>query len=441
MADRLLVRVFNVGFGECIYLCVPDLNREVHILIDCGSKGELEQLSQRIADLENLPEVSPGRKRLDLLVVTHPHKDHITGFKGNFFKKKNIEIKHIWLSPAFDRLNPKAEGFHALQDAVQRGLHGLADSDTGEGMKGMKDKVLELYAASNEVEEVIPILRNTMPAQSKPLYVSAGTSAGELKIFGDPEISLSVLGPMEDLDAYYLGGAGLPNVADKDSVRGTTESYLTLFQPDKSRKIPQPVNISAQDFKQLRSRIYANVLAAAEVAGHIVNNMSVILLLKWHKQRLLFTGDAEFNTAFKGEAKIGRCNGSWNVMWAERKVDLSEKLDFLKVGHHGSITATPWVPKGSEEHPMNILLNNLLPPGKHPTARAVVSTERGPHPSIPDLELMKVLGARVAADSRSEYTEIIKGKKEREVQPKRTDLEAKITGNPNNPIEFKFDRK
>ena len=37
MADKLLVRIYNVGLGDCIYLRVPDENDDVHILIDCGN--------------------------------------------------------------------------------------------------------------------------------------------------------------------------------------------------------------------------------------------------------------------------------------------------------------------------------------------------------------------------------------------------------------------
>ena len=67
-----------------------------------------------------LPDDGAGRKRLDLLVVTHPHEDHHKGFEEDFFG--GIKIERIWLSPAFDRENPKAKGFHALKDAAQRGL-------------------------------------------------------------------------------------------------------------------------------------------------------------------------------------------------------------------------------------------------------------------------------------------------------------------------------
>ena len=87
MADKLLVRVYDVEVGDCIYCRIPRARKvgttidDFHILIDCGSVGPLVNLEAAVADLESmLPAAGGGKKRLDLLVVTHEHKDHIAGF-------------------------------------------------------------------------------------------------------------------------------------------------------------------------------------------------------------------------------------------------------------------------------------------------------------------------------------------------------------------------
>ena len=88
----------------------------------------------------------------------------------------------------------------------------------------------------------------------------------------------------------------------------------------------------------------SNGLAFAAKESSIQNNLSVVLLIEWKKRRLLFVGDAEW----EGEFKEGKHNGSWNVMWEKhRKTHLKEPVDFLKIGHHGSINATP--PPPSEQ--------------------------------------------------------------------------------------------
>ena len=175
--DQLLVRMYNVGLGDCIYLRVPDQKREVHILIDCGNKfGALDLLRQRIAGAESrsCPDDGGGEKRLDLLVVTHPHEDHHKGFEEEFFQ--DIKIERIWLSPAFDRENPKAKGFPgpARRGAAGR-LRDLSQLALGE----MKEQVDELLSLSKD--EALRMLNDTLPENNgiQPLYVTAQHRRGE----------------------------------------------------------------------------------------------------------------------------------------------------------------------------------------------------------------------------------------------------------------------
>jgi beta-lactamase superfamily II metal-dependent hydrolase len=450
MDGQLLVRLYNVGLGDCIYLRVPDQRKEAHILIDCGNKfAELKLLGERIADLKKeLPEAGGGKKRLDLLVVTHPHEDHHKGFEAEFFK--DLKIERIWLSPAFNRLDPKAQGFHALQAAARRALTGLSQalsSHPETALNDMKAEVDDLLSLTKE--EAIEMLCRGLPQANgiQPLYVTADTPKEDLKIFEDPAIQLKVLGPMSDIDNYYLGGDGLANTPSNLAPQGMADGYRALFIHPNSAEVKPPGNISAQDFKQLRERMQVNALAAAEVAGHAVNNLSVVLLLEWHGRRLLFPGDAEWNGADGGEVKAGRSNGSCNVMWMERKAELSKPLDFLKIGHHGSENATPWTGKNVKgmEHPINQILDALLPVPKGrkaPKARAVASTLRTKKwPSIPDGELLAEIGKRVA-NARTAYHEPKSDKSvpDNTAQPQRTDLENQATGKPVDFIELSFTR-
>jgi beta-lactamase superfamily II metal-dependent hydrolase len=434
MDGQLLVRLYNVGLGDCIYLRVPDLHRKVHILIDCGNKfNSLDRLGECIALLKkDLPAGSPGKKRLDLLVVSHPHEDHHKGFEEEFFA--DIEIDRIWLSPAFDRLNPKAQGFQALKAAAQRALRGLSAVAAGE----MKAQAEELLSLSKE--EAIDLLCKGMNKGITPLYVTADTPPDELKIFDDPAIVLKVIGPMGDIDNIYLGGTGLANPLDGITSQGMADGYDALFRGSEQKEVTLPRNISIQDFKLLRSHIRANALAAAELAGKTENNLSVVLLLEWHGRRLLFPGDAEWSSKNDIRMKPGKSNSSWNVMWQERHADLSQPLDFLKIGHHGSENATPWAPadKKGKIPAINQILDALLPETRK--GYAVVSTERTARwPSIPNPALLEELGKRVA-NVRTEYVEA-EGPiavKPHIPQPQRTDLEAQVSGAPVEFIPIKF---
>jgi hypothetical protein len=77
MADKLLIRVFDVGLGDCIYCRIPKAHkdgRDFHILIDCGTLSSTEYLSNAITCLKPLLPTIDGKRHVDLLVVTHEHK-------------------------------------------------------------------------------------------------------------------------------------------------------------------------------------------------------------------------------------------------------------------------------------------------------------------------------------------------------------------------------
>lgn len=74
MGSQLLVRTYNVGCGNCIYVRIPSGESGFHILIDCGSKegassGVMKRAIRHLAD-EVLPDAEEaGKKRWTLALV------------------------------------------------------------------------------------------------------------------------------------------------------------------------------------------------------------------------------------------------------------------------------------------------------------------------------------------------------------------------------------
>src|SRR5262245_9312063 len=107
MADKLLIRAYNVELGDCIYCRIPNAKvtdhgpATVHILIDCGSWGAFSSLKSAVEHLKTELPLVGGKRRLDLLVVTHEHKDHIAGFDADLFA--DFAIENIWMSTAMNR--------------------------------------------------------------------------------------------------------------------------------------------------------------------------------------------------------------------------------------------------------------------------------------------------------------------------------------------------
>ena len=391
MADKLLVRVYDVEVGDCIYCRIPKARKvggvidDFHILIDCGSVGPAAPLAVAIADVESmLPTLAGGKKRLDLLVVTHEHKDHISGFDPARFA--NIKIERIWMNAAMDPEHPQAGRtleLHRLATVAMRNLAALNLSLSPE-----LQELVALYAVTNDA--AMEALRETLPDDNgiSPTFVHAGMTLAEL---GLPlhGAKIRVLGPEEDIDRYYLGAE-----ADED-LQGLVSAGAAFRNKPPHPLTVFPENISRADFRRLQSRMLSSAFGFAELSNKVTNNTSIVLLIEWKGKRLLFVGDAEWNSQYKE----GKANGAWNVMWKRRKARLDKAIDFLKIGHHGSENATPWNQEddGSVTEP-GAILDAILPlpaAGATPKAAAVASTKRKNYETIPRAALLAEIGRRV----------------------------------------------
>lgn len=393
MGSELLIRSYNVGCGDCFYVRIPNDADGFHMLIDCGSKessdtGVMERAIAHIAENELPSGDAPGKNRLDVIVVTHRHEDHIKGFDPSFFE--NIEIGAIWITAAMNENHPQAERSRALHSVASDAILKLEES--GAALSPELTELVALYGINND--GATEALTRTLPERNgiEPKYVFAGMTSAELGVHVE-DTEFAILAPEQDIDGFYLG-----KEAD-EALRGFQKNDAVLGAAEEPVGADGPSNISRRDFEILQSRLLSNALAFAVDDSSIQNNVSTVLLITWKGKRLLFVGDAEWKKSFRE----GRKNASWNVMWHKRNDELNAPLDFLKVGHHASHNSTPWHRHGGDDHEVNQMLNAILPRpghGEEATAQCLVSTKRKQYDTIPDGELLAELGTRVANTRR-----------------------------------------
>lgn len=438
MADKLLIRLYDVGLGDCIYCRIPNAHksgRDFHILIDCGTLSSTDLLSAAITNLKTqLPQID-GKRHVDLLVVTHEHKDHMTGFGLDIWG--DLSFGAIWMSAAMDLDHPESKR--------AKKLHSFAANAMAEVERlnlALSPPLQELAASLALNKNAMKTLRETLPKASgiKPVYVHAKSKKADLALpVKSDDVTLSVLGPENDIDFYYLGKEGDPSLRRLGFIdTGLPDPSTAVPKPD---AIPVPANIDPADFRQLRSRMLSTAFAFADLDGKVCNNTSVVLLIEWKGKRLLFVGDAEWDGEYK-EGKKGNC--AWNTMWNLRKDKLKGPVAFYKIGHHGSVNATPWgmTAAAIKGEPLAIL-NAILPEKSKAKAKAIVSTRRGNYETIPRTDLLAEIGKRVSNTKNYAVAFQKAGKKTSAVpkfgefekksfaqaQPLRTDLERMLQEN------------
>ena len=104
--NELVIRAYNVGFGDAILVSIPDRNSQTgketirSILIDVGNVAAgtgsgHKVFEQVVKDILNRLE----GKNVDLYVMTHEHYDHVTGLYDAFDKYGlRIGIDYAWLT-------------------------------------------------------------------------------------------------------------------------------------------------------------------------------------------------------------------------------------------------------------------------------------------------------------------------------------------------------
>jgi hypothetical protein len=127
-ASGVKVRMYRQGLGDCFLLAFATGGaRPCYVLIDCGvlvGTADAEARMRQVA--ENVRVATGGR--IDVLVATHQHWDHLSGFEQAREVFDRIEIGQVWVAWTEDPEDGLAARLRARRDTAVRALTAAARS-------------------------------------------------------------------------------------------------------------------------------------------------------------------------------------------------------------------------------------------------------------------------------------------------------------------------
>lgn len=348
MTEAIRVRMYDVGFGDCFLIELPRAGGSpFRVLVDCGAhragyprQGWRPEEAVRaiIADLES----AGDPPRLDVVVATHRHQDHISGFGSALWR--DVEVAEVWMPWTEDPDDPEATAIRQRQNRFALGLHAAfttqafaarwADGDAAEALRAMAANCL-----TNE--DAMRTLHRGFRGRPTRHFLASGDRmpTGQATC---PGLTVHVLGPsrdekvIRDMDppsgqsylrhlAMSTGGVATPAGPSRNPRPFAGHFLIAPADYERDGLGPQ----ADEDLKATATKVMRDDdFAAAVSLDKAVNGTSLMLMFEFGDAFLLFPGDAQW--------------GTWDAAMRNPTTrDLLARTTFYKVGHHGSHNATP----------------------------------------------------------------------------------------------------
>jgi hypothetical protein len=384
-APRVKVRMYRHGLGDCFLLTFPRTagERPFYMLIDCGVVLGTADAAQIM--MEVVEDIRSVTSDIDVLIVTHEHWDHNSGFVQAQSAFAKIKVHQIWLAWTEDPGNQlarklKAErrnALRALRAAALRMRGATAGSETGVlslleffgPVQGLTSPAMAAVGGTTE-----DAMKNAIAlATNPPRYCHPVDPSFELEEL--PGIRFYVLGPPENEkriknllptktgketydtaltlspEAAFLVAAVSDRPAD-----GNTElndpDLQELARPFDKRWELGPAQAKKDKFfveKYFGDESWRKIDTdwldgAGQLALQLdsyTNNTSLVLAIELAAsgEVLLFAADAQVGNWLSWNDQ------SWEIRDGDRvrnvtATDLLNRTVLYKVGHHGSHNAT-----------------------------------------------------------------------------------------------------
>jgi hypothetical protein len=391
---RARVRMYRHGLGDCFLLTFPREGKPpFHMLIDCGALARdatfMTRIVKHIRDTVRGGETT-GKARLDVVVATHEHKDHVSGFnQAREVFNDDFDFGAVWLGWTENLGKPEIKKIKETRRRAIAKLEAMLASPLAAAAGDALDGVAALLGFSQDEDKT----GCGRVADALEYLKLRGKDAGDLRYLepgGEPfgldgvdGVRVFVLAPPRDpillkssevtermknegviyhlsstgevgMDALGAALAGSPGTAEDRYHPFSAEHRITRTVADLSNagaSMPNPyfsaleafVTETYDDPKQAWRRIDHDWLSAfgqlALDLDNDTNNTCLVLAIEFQKTRdvLLFVGDAQVGS-WQSWAKL-----EFKVPGREEPLpalDLLARTVFYKVGHHCSHNAT-----------------------------------------------------------------------------------------------------
>jgi beta-lactamase superfamily II metal-dependent hydrolase len=381
---QVTIRMYNVGFGDAFLVLIPDENQQRRILFDCGSieaapgvamSRVVDRIVRDVTDADGVP-------RIDVVIATHRHKDHVSGFGQAAWA--DVEVKEVWMPWTEHPTDAEARRIREIQSRLALTLD-ITLTMKAAALNAVQKKELSRYQdiVSNALmlsnDKAMKTLHSGFSGNPTRYFIPE--KSGRTRTFETdalPSVKVHVMGPSRERDV----------VRDMDPPKG--ESFFRLhgvvaeqtgappapFPHEirhETRGIGEPV--SQGDLEEIQRAGSLSDLAVAVALDKAVNGTSLMLMLEVAGTYLLFPGDAQW--------------GTWNAAMQDPEWrELLRRVSFYKIGHHGSHNATP-----------KDFVEALIPADMYAMASTLT---REIWPDIPRLPLLTRLGDKKAHVARSD---------------------------------------
>jgi beta-lactamase superfamily II metal-dependent hydrolase len=378
-APTVKVRMYNVGFGDAFLVLLPDgNNRARKVLFDCGSiaaspeGGAMAKIVERI--VEDATD-DDGVARIDVVVGTHRHKDHVSGFSNAAWD--HVEVQEVWMPWTEHPTDAEARRIRDIQSRMALALQSAAMAAAGSQADTVRWQPLVDNALMLSNDKAMRTLHGGFAGNAKRRFLPAKEERS-FDTDAIPGVRVHVLGPSRSQDVIRdmdppKGESFLRMKGVAASAGGVPPAPFSAEFVDERRTLQDYIN--EKDRGEIRTAHALSDLAVAVALDKAVNGTSLMIILEVAGTYLLFPGDAQW--------------GSWSIVLQDAEWrDMLERLSFYKIGHHGSHNATPVS-----------FVKRLLPVGCCAMASTLVRTI---WPEIPRKPLLTELVTKKAEVARSD---------------------------------------